>query len=160
MEKGSFLPSTQRASFALAPDFRTIEFSGGEESQIIRAGLDGESRRSMLNTNEGVYVTDNMARLTRDEDSRPMLELYPLFLEASNTCVIKFIFSGKRTLIRFQEIPSAGNASKLLASLLGNSSGNMGRLLTEHLSGECVSDYLHRIAVLKANNRLDLKVTE
>ena len=114
----------------------------------------------MLNINEEVYVTGNMARLTRDEDGRPVLKLYISFLETPNTRVIKFIFSGERILVRFQEIPSVDNASKLLASLLGNSGGNMERLLTERLSGERVPGYLRRIAVPKASGRLDLEATE
>lgn len=160
VEKDSFLPPIQRVSFAFAPDFCTIEFSDGEENQTIRAGLDGEPRRSVLNINEEVYVTGNMARLTRDEDGRPVLKLYISFLETPNTRVIKFIFSGERILVRFQEIPSVDNASKLLASLLGNSGGNMERLLTERLSGERVPGYLRRIAVPKASGRLDLEATE
>lgn len=160
VEKDSFLPAIQRVSFAFAPDFCTIEFSDGEEKQTIRAGLDGEPRRCVLNVNDEIYVTGNLARLTRDEEGRPVLKLYISFLETPNTRVMKFIFSGDRILVRFQEIPSVDNAAKLLADLLGNSGGNIEKMLSERLGGERVPGYLRRIAVPKASGKLDLEASD
>lgn len=166
VERNSFLPAVRRVTFAFAPDFCTVEFfSEDGEKQTVRAGLDGEPRRSVLNINGEVYVTGNLARMTHDEDGRPVLKLYVSFLETPNTRVIKFIFSGDRILVRFGEIPSIDNTSKLLADLLGNSGGAVEKLLTEHLLGENTSEkrmpgYFRRIAVPKARGKLDLESGE
>ena len=154
--RNSFLPPIQRVSFAFAPGFCTVEFTDETGKQTIRAGLDGEPRRSVLNINGEFYVTGNVARLTRDEDGRPVLKLYISFLETPNTRVMKFIFSGDRILIRFQEIPSVDNASKLLMNLVGGSSG-LEKLLVEKLNEERLAGYARRITVPKARGTLDLE---
>lgn len=155
VERDSFLPPTQRVSFVFERDCCTVRFEHDQGALSVRAGLDGEARRNVLNINGEAYGTGSVAKLTRDEDDRPVLKLYVSFLETPNTRVIKFIFSGERLLIRFQEIPTVEDTSKLLMHLVKGGDTGKETLFIEKMHQDRLAGYARRITVPKARGQLE-----
>lgn len=155
VERDSFLPPAKRVSFSFEPESCTVRFEHDKGALSVHAGLDGEPRRNVLNINGEAYVTGSVAKLTKDEDERPVLKLYVSFLETPNTRMMKFIFTDDRLLIRFNEIPGVEDTSKLLLHLVKTGAASETRLL-EKMQKERLAMYARRITTPKAKGQLEL----
>lgn len=129
----NFSPPLTRVSFAFGENTCRIRFEDGEEASEIEAGLDGEPRPATIVRNGESYAVASTARLAEDEDGRPVLKLYVCFLGTPCTREMKFIFYGKKLLIRFDETPGAKAAAQTLMDTL-DAGGGLQRLLRDRIS--------------------------
>ena len=108
-----------------------IALKDGEDVNLIEAGMDGEPRKGTVRINGDPYAVGSSARLTCDEDGRPVLKLYISFLETPCMRIMKFIFYQDRVLVRFSELPSLDAATEMLFGLVGGSQNNMAALFSD-----------------------------
>ena len=128
------------AAFDFEPGMCKIALSDAENKNIIAAGLDGIPRRSSLTLNGEVYAVGTTARLTTDEDDRPVLKLFVSFIETPCIRIIKFIFYGEKLLIRFEELPSVKVASEMLFGLVGGSGNSIEKMMIDTISQQRLVD--------------------
>ena len=73
-----------------------------------------------MTLNGEIYAVGSTARLTTDEDDRPVLKVFICFTETPSVRIMKFIlYSPERMLIRFDELPSVEASLEVLFSLVG-----------------------------------------
>jgi CubicO group peptidase (beta-lactamase class C family) len=128
------------AAFEFESDLCKITLSDAVNENVITAGLDGVPRRSSITVNGEVYVVGTTARLTTDEDDRPVLKLFISFIETPSTRIIKFIFYGEKLLLRFDELPSVEAASKMLFGLVGGSGNTIEKMMIDTISQQRLAE--------------------
>ncbi len=139
----NFSNGITEAVFSFEPHTCEISLLNEEDINVISAGLDGVPRVGTVHINGEVYTVGATARLTKDEDSHPVLKLFVSFLETPFIRTMKFIFYGEKVLIRFDEMPSVDAASKMLFRLVGGSGNNMEKMLVDTVSQQRLA---HRIS--------------
>jgi hypothetical protein len=131
----------------------------GEENSTLTAGLENEPFRSNVTYNGETYPVGSSARLTTDEDDRPVLKLYISFLQSPFTRVMKFIFyeDAEKLLVRFDEQPSISESTEMLLSLMGGGSG-MQKLFNDEMAQKKLRGRLTEISLPKLHGvRADLR---
>lgn len=97
-----------------------ITLTDGTDTNPIVAGMDGTPRRGCVSLNGEIYAVGCTARVTADEDDRPVLKVFICFIETPSVRIMKIIqVSPDRILIRFDELPSVEAAIEVLFSLVG-----------------------------------------
>ena len=111
----------QEVSFNFTPGLCHVCLRCGEENIMLTAGLEEEPFRSLVTFDGESYPVGCSARLTPDEDGRPVLKLYISFLQTPFTRVLKFIFcsGGARLTVRFDEQPSIEESGDMMFSVMG-----------------------------------------
>jgi CubicO group peptidase (beta-lactamase class C family) len=145
----NFSPPLTRVSFAFGQNACRIRFEDGGEAAELEAGLDGEPRSGKVIRNGESYAVASTARLAEDEDGRPVLKLYVCFLGTPCTREMKFIFYGKKLLIRFDETPGAKAAAQTLMDTL-DAGGGLQRLLRERISVGRLTKQMSRFLLPRA----------
>jgi CubicO group peptidase (beta-lactamase class C family) len=146
----NFSSGILEAAFDFEPDVCKITMSSEENQNVIAAGLDGAARRSVVTLNGEMYTVGATARLTADEDGRPVLKLFISFIETPFTRIIKFIFYGEKLLLRFDELPSVDAALKMLFGLVGGSGNTIEKMMIDAISQQRLSDHVDTLILPRA----------
>lgn len=150
----NFSGGITEAVFSFEPGVCKITFLDGENENVITAGLDGVPRIGSVSFNGDAYAVGATARLTPDEDGRPVLKLFLSFIETPCIRVMKFIFYGEKLLIRFDELPSVDAASKMLFTLVGGNGNTMEKMLIDTISQQRLADRMDSIVLPRAKGVL------
>lgn len=155
----NFPPAMNEVTFGFTPGLCHICLRCGEENSTLTAGLENEPFRSNVTYNGETYPVGSSARLTTDEDDRPVLKLYISFLQSPFTRVMKFIFyeDAEKLLVRFDEQPSISESTEMLLSLMGGGSG-MQKLFNDEMAQKKLRGRLTEISLPKLHGvRADLR---
>lgn len=139
----NFGTGVEKISFSFQPGVCRVTVTEGGDTNTMEAGLDGEPRRSPVFLRGDVFTVGASARLSPDEDGRPVLKLYLSFLETPSTRLIKCIFYNDRMLLRCDELPSMSDASEMLFGLVGGDSSSisgLSKLLQDAISQQKLAD--------------------
>ncbi|MCH3972675.1 MAG: beta-lactamase family protein [Oscillospiraceae bacterium] len=122
----NFPPTIRAVSFNFTPGMCHIGMLCGKEKVTLTAGLENEPFRSELTFNGETYPVGCSARLTADEDDRPVLKLFIAFLSTPFTRIMKFVFCDdlQNLLVRFDEQPSIKESNEMLLGLMNGGSGS------------------------------------
>ena len=116
----NFGANISRIGMEFSPGECRLIVEDGAETNLIVAGMDGIPRKGCITLNGEVYAIGSTARLTTDEDDRPVLKVFVCFTETPSVRVLKFIlYSPEKMLIRFDELPSVEASLEVLFSLVG-----------------------------------------
>lgn len=116
----NFGANISKISMEFSPGECRLIVEDGAETNFIVAGMDGTPRKGCVTLNGEVYAVGSTARLTTDEDDRPVLKVFICFTETPSVRIMKFIlYSPERMLIRFDELPSVEASLEVLFSLVG-----------------------------------------
>ena len=116
----NFGANISKISMEFSPGECRLIVEDGAETNLIVAGMDGTPRKGCVTLNGEIYAVGSTARLTTDEDDRPVLKVFICFTETPSVRIMKFIlYSPERMLIRFDELPSVEASLEVLFSLVG-----------------------------------------
>ncbi len=122
-------PVLRAVSFSFSPGMchLTFEDSKGGVTQL-NAGLgpECEACRADLVICEEAYPTGAWAKLTHDEDDRPVLKLFLFYLQTPCVRLLKFIFykDCTRMLLRFDELPDVSESTDMFFQLVSGGGSN------------------------------------
>ena len=98
----NFGANISKISMEFSPGECRLIVEDGAETNLIVAGMDGTPRKGCVTLNGEIYAVGSTARLTTDEDDRPVLKVFICFTETPSVRIMKFIlYSPERMLIRF-----------------------------------------------------------
>ncbi len=143
----NFSSGITEVGFSFEPGSCKITFRDSDNENTVVAGLDGVPRLGCVSFNGDEYAVGATARLTADEDDRPVLKLFVSFIETPSTRTMKFIFYRGRLLVRFGEQPSVDAASKMLFKLVGGNGNTMEKMLIDTISQQRLADRMDSIVL-------------
>lgn len=116
----NFSANIAKISMEFSPGECRLIVEDGTDTNLLVAGMDGTPRKGCVTLNGEVYAVGSTARLTTDEDDRPVLKVFICFTETPSVRIMKFVlYSTERILIRFDELPSVEAAIEVMFSLVG-----------------------------------------
>lgn len=146
----NFSNGTTEAEFRVEPNACTLLVRDGENENTLEAGLDGISRINSVSLNGESYTVGATARITADEDDRPVLKLFLCFVETPCVRTMKFIFYGEKLLIRFDELPSVSAATKMLFGLVGGNGNSIEKMMVDTIYQQRLFDRVDNITLPRA----------
>lgn len=138
------------ARFTVRPDRCTVFIRDEENENTIEAGLNGTFCTGSVTLNGDVYAVSAAARITPDEDDRPVLKLFLTFLETPFVRIMKFIFYGEKVLVRFDELPSVDAATKMLFGLVGGKGNTIEKMITDTVYQQRLYERMENIVLPRA----------
>ncbi|MCH4239722.1 MAG: beta-lactamase family protein [Oscillospiraceae bacterium] len=145
-----FPPAVREVSFAFTPGMCHIHLCCGEEISILDAGLLNEPYRGSVTFDGETYPVGCSARLTSDEDGRPVLKLFISFLQTPFMRTIKFIFydHAQKVVARFDEQPSIEDSIAVAFDMMDDADGPQ-NLFGDAANQKRMNQQLSRISLPK-----------
>lgn len=150
----NFCSGLTQVDFAFEPGSCCITFYDEDTVNMVEAGMDGTPRTGTVTIHDEVYAVGATARLTTDEDDRPVLKLFVSFLETPCTRMIKFVFYGNRVYIRFNELPSVKTATEMLFNLVGGSGNTIEKMIRDAVRSQRMTDRLNSLVLPRTKGTL------
>ena len=146
----NFSDGVSQLDFSFEPGACSVTFRDSETVTMVEAGLDGTPRIGTVTVHDETYAVGATARLTFDEDDRPVLKLFVSFLETPCTKVIKFVFYEDNILVRFNEYPSVDAATRLLFSLVGGSGNTIDKMMGDAIRSQRMAERMGSLVLPRA----------
>ena len=103
----NFGANISKISMEFSPGECRLIVEDGAETNLIVAGMDGTPRKGCVTLNGEIYAVGSTARLTTDEDDRPVLKVFICFTETPSVRIMN------------DELPSVEASLEVLFSLVG-----------------------------------------
>lgn len=129
----NFSKGVSSVKFSFDKDLCEITLAEGEDTNIIKVGLDEKVSYSDVSVNGEIYTVGSIGNWAKENDEY-VLRVFCFFIETPNIRILKFIFKGENLKVRFNEKPSVLGSVNMLLELLEGPDSIYKKVMDEAIS--------------------------